>query len=408
MQENLQDSANNIVANLKELAELTSDEYGAQRVAWTPIWQKSIDWFSAKANEYGAKVTKDAAGNIWATIEGDNEDALLIGSHLDSVPNGGWLDGALGIVSGLEVLRRYGKAKPVRTIHVVSWADEEGTRFGSSVMGSSAATGRFDVAGIKGREDNDGISVDEALAAYEVDIDNILEAHEQLKQKKIKKCLEFHIEQGPIMQDNKEQVACVYGAQGIERHFINFEGQPAHAGSFPIKMREDAFLAAAECALEFRKIALKYERVCTVGKVSVEPNVATIYPGKCTISLDQRSIDNDKLQAMNQEARAISERIAQKNKVSVKWDKIYTIEATIFDEDLTRICQDAIEEETGQRTTMYSGPLHDAVEMAQIAPTIMMFTSSIDGLSHCKEEDTPEVDLEIASRAFLRLVDKVM
>lgn len=377
-------------------------------MAWTPVWQKAIDWFSNKAREYGAQVIKDAAGNIWATIEGEDEEALLIGSHIDSVPNGGWLDGALGVVSGLEVLRRYSKTKPAKTIHVVSLADEEGTRFGSSVMGSSAASGRFDVAGIKGRKDNDGIIVEGALAAYDVDFDNILKAHEQMKQKKISKCLEFHIEQGPIMQENKEQVACVYGAQGIERHFIHFEGQPAHAGSFPIIMREDAFLAAAECALEFRKIALEYDGVCTVGKVSVEPNVATIYPGKCTISLDQSSIDNEKLNAMNIKARKVSERIAKENKVSVSWEKIYTIEATIFDEQLTKICQDAVEEETKKRTTMYSGPLHDAVEMAQIAPTIMMFTSSIDGLSHCKEENTPEEDLEIASRAFLRLVDKLM
>lgn len=405
---NRQEHAENIVKNLKELTELTSDEKGAQRVAWTPIWQKANDWFIEKAKECNAMVNIDAAGNIWATIEGDNEEALLVGSHIDSVPNGGWLDGALGVVAGLEILRLYKDTKPKRTIHVVGWADEEGARFGSSVMGSSAVTGYFDVVGNKGRKDKDGVSVEDALKAYGVDFDNILIANEQLKEKKIAKCLELHIEQGPIMEANKEQVACVYGAQGIERHFITFEGQPAHAGSFPIKMREDAFLSAAECALEFRNIALKYDGVCTVGKVKVEPDVATIFPGKCTISLDQRSIDKDKLYAMNQDARRVCEEVAKKNNVSVKWEKIYTVDPTIFDEELTKICQDAVEEETGKRTTMYSGPLHDAVEMARIAPTIMMFTSSIKGISHAKEEDTPQEELETASRAFLRLVEKMM
>ena len=408
MSYDLNEGAKRVVNDLKELAKLTSDEKGAQRVAWTPIWQKANDWFTKKVESFGASVTIDKAGNIWAKIEGDSEESIVIGSHLDSVPNGGWLDGALGVVSGIEILRRYSKEKPAKTIYVVSWADEEGARFGSSVMGSSAATGAFDVEGIINRVDNDGIKVQDALKAYNVDINEMLQAKDELKDKKMIKYLELHIEQGPILEEMKKEVACVYGVQGIERHSIEFTGQAAHAGSFPTLMRQDAFLAAAKSALSFREIALKYDAVCTVGRVGVEPNVPTIVPGKCTISLDQRSINPDDLIAMNKEAREITKKVAKEFDVEVNWSKIYTIEPTLFNEDLTKTCQEAVQDETGEPTTIYSGPLHDAVEMAKLVPTVMMFTMSKAGLSHCKEEDSDEEAIETATKAFIRLVAKVI
>ena len=409
MNYNLFEGAKRVVADLKELADLTSNENGAQRVAWTPTWQKARDWFTKKSIEAGAEVTVDAAGNTWAKIEGTSKEAVVMGSHLDCVPNGGWLDGALGVVVTLEVLRRYGNGTAQgKTIYAVDWADEEGARFGSSVMGSSAVTGAFDLKGIIDRVDNDGISVREALEAYNVNVEEMLKASEQLKERNITKYLELHIEQGPILESMKKQVACVYGAQGIERHFIEFTGQPAHAGSFPTLMRQDAFLAAAQTALAFKEIALKYDAVCTVGKVSVKPDVATIVPGTCVISLDQRSIDPAVLKQMNEDSRNVSTKIAKEYGVSVRWEKIYTIAPTIFDKNLTELCQQAVEEETGEATTMYSGPLHDAVEMAKIVPTIMMFAMSERGLSHCKEENTPDEAIETAVRAFLRLTDKVV
>jgi len=409
MEWDLTGGAKRVVADLKELAELTSDENGAQRVAWTPTWQKARDWFTKKAIEAGAEVTVDAAGNTWAKIEGKNPEAVLMGSHLDSVPNGGWLDGALGVVVTLEVLRHYGKGEaPNKTIYAVDWADEEGARFGSSVMGSSAATGTMNVSEIIDRIDNDGVKLRDALGAYGVMADEMLKASEQFKQRNIEKFLELHIEQGPILESMNKQVACVYGAQGIERHYIEFTGQPAHAGSFPTHMRQDAFLAAAQSALAFKEIALKYDAVCTVGKVSVKPDVVTIVPGKCVISLDQRSIDPKVLKQMHEEAISAAEKAAKDQGVSVRWEKIYSIAPTIFDEGLKELCRQAVEEETGEGTIMYSGPLHDAVEMAKVAPTIMMFAMSEKGLSHCKEENTSVEALETAVRAFLRLVDKVV
>lgn len=410
MSDSIIDGGKRVVADLRELAAMTSDAHGAQRVAWTPTWQRAREWFAEKAKEAGAEVTIDAAGNSWAKIAGISSEAVAMGSHLDCVKNGGWLDGALGAVVTLEVLRRYGRGKtpPQKTIYAVNWADEEGSRFGRSLIGSSAASGSLDISEIIGRVDNDGVLLTDALAANQVMVADIMDAHEEFTEKNIVQYLELHIEQGPVLENMKKQVACVYGITGCERHYIKFTGQAAHAGSFPTLMRQDAFLAAAQSALAFKEIALKYNGVCTVGKVSVTPDVVTIVPETCTISLDQRSIDPEILAKMQEEAHLAVAQAASEQGVAVEWEKIWVIAPTIFDASLTELCKQAVMEETGEPTTIYSGPLHDAAEMAKVVPSIMMFAMSERGLSHCKQENTGDEALETAIRAFLRLAGKVI
>ncbi|MCT6925569.1 hydantoinase/carbamoylase family amidase [Metasolibacillus sp.] len=406
----LRQGAVRVIEDLKELALLTSNRDGAQRVAWTALWQTARDWYRQKAEELGAEVSMDSAGNVWTKIEGESAEAIVIGSHLDSVPNGGWLDGALGVLAGLEALRRYvtDNKKPRKTLYVVDWADEEGARYGYSCLGSSAASGSLNVAELVGRVDLHGIAFEEAATEFQVIPERMLQAHQEFLTRNITGYLELHIEQGPVLEKEHKDVACVFGAAGVERHYIDFVGQAAHAGSFPVAMRQDAFLAAAEAALEFRKLALKYKAVCTVGQVQVQPDVVTIVPGKCTISLDMRTIDMADLQKMYEEAQAVTEKIASANDVSVGWRKIYSVAPQLFNEQLIQLCEKAVEKETGEPTKMYSGPLHDAVEMAKLVPTVMMFTMSEGGLSHTKEEHTPEPKLQIGIRAFLRLVHEVM
>ncbi len=406
--DSLINAGKNVIINLRELAELTSNEYGAQRVAWTPVWQKARNWFANKATSYGAKVTIDAAGNTWAKLTGETVESIIIGSHIDCVPNGGWLDGSLGAVTALEVIKRYSRIRPKKTIYAVNWADEEGARFGRSLMGSSAASGTLDIREIIHRIDNNGYKIGEVLAEYGVNLNTIENAHTQFKKRKGLGFAELHIEQGPILESNKKTIACVYGITGVERYYIKFEGQAAHAGSFPTLLRQDAFLAAAQSALAFREIALKYEGVCTVGKVAIRPDIVTIVPESCIISLDQRSIDKSKLLLMNEEARKAVEIAAKEYSVKAVWEKIWTIDPTIFDSKLVEYCKEAVVEETGERTTIYSGPLHDAAEMSKILPTVMMFVMSERGLSHCKEENTSDDNIETAVRAFMRLVDKII
>jgi hydantoinase/carbamoylase family amidase len=411
MEYDLAAGAKRVVMDLRELARLTSDENGSQRVAWTPIWQKARNWFSEKAIEAGAQISVDAAGNTWAKIQGKSDESIVIGSHLDSVPNGGWLDGALGVVVSLEILRRYsltGK-QPEKTIYGVNWVEEEGARFGvpAEMFGSSAASGSLDVNEIIHLADMDKLPIADVLAQFNVHLNALPEANKQFKLKNIVASLELHIEQGPILEKMHKDVACVIGIKGVERHFFEFKGQAAHAGSFPIEMRHDAFLAAAETALSFKEIARKHNGVCTVGKVKVHPDEVFFVPDSCTISLDQRSIDAKVLTAMVADAKAAAQKAAEHHGVGVEWENFYTLAPTLFDKKLIALCKKAVLEEVGEETTICSGVLHDSAQIATVVPGVMMFAMSVGGLSHCREENTPDHSLECAIRAFLRLVHKV-
>ena len=253
----------------------------------------------------------------------------------------------------------------------------------------------------------------DALAENGVDVDSMLHAHRELKAIDARAYLELHIEQGPVLESMQKSTGVVQGTFGVERHMLRFTGQAAHSGSTPIPMRRDAFLAAAQTALACREIGLRHSTpgagvVCTVGVVNVEPKIVTAVPGVCEISLDQRALDPDVLAAMLREAREASERCANENRVSVEWKRLWRIEPRPFDPQLLRLCEEAVREETGDAPMLPSGPLHDAAEMVPHMPVVMMFAYSSNGLSHCKEEDTPEPHLEATIRAYLRLVDKTV
>ncbi len=403
-----------VLADLRELARLTATADGAQRLAWGPVWRTARAWFRDKVAPLGLTIETDAAGNNWVTLPGRSPASLLVGSHLDSVPNGGWLDGCLGVLAGFEVLRRHAQAGPPPvTLRLVDWADEEGARFGRSLLGSSAAAATLDPDQVRGLVDEEGTRLPDALRANGVDLDRMTDAHIHLKALNGRAYLELHIEQGPVLESMGKSAGVVLGTVGVERHSLRFSGQAAHSGSTPIPMRRDAFLAAAELALECREIAKRHARpgvgaVGTVGKVKVEPDIVTAVPGAATISLDQRALDADVLAAMLRDAHDASERIARANNVTVAWEPLWRISPRPFDLTLIGLAEEAVREVTGAAPKLPSGPLHDAAEMAPFMPTVMMFTYSSRGLSHCKEEDTPEEHLDAAIRAFLLLVDKVI
>jgi len=414
MSGNLQQSAQRVIDDLKELAQLTSTPEGAQRLCWGPVWRQAREWYKAKIKELNLTVESDSAGNRWVTLPGLKEDSVIIGSHLDSVPNGGWLDGCLGVVAGLEALRRYaGGEKPPVTLRVVDWADEEGARFGRSLMGSSAAGGSLKIEEVRHLVDKEGITLPDALRENGVELDTMLKAHDELKKIPGKAYLELHIEQGPVLESMGKSTGVVLGTFGVERHMMRFVGQAAHSGSTPIPMRRDAFLAASQTALECREIARRHSKpganvVCTVGVVKVEPSIVTAVPGVCEISLDQRALHADVLAQMYKEAQEASRKFAAENNVTVEWKHIWQIEPRPFDEKLVALCEEAVKEVTGEAPRLPSGPLHDAAEMVPHMPTVMMFAYSSNGLSHCKEEDTPADHLLKTIQAFLLLVDKAV
>src|SRR5580700_5885626 len=332
------------VAELKELRELTADENGAQRVAWTDVWQKARKWFATKLVGLPVEHHYDAAGNNWVTLRGASDKALLIGGHLDSVPNGGWLDGSLNVLAGLEVLRRFAdefNGKPPVTIRLVDFADEEGARFGRSLLGSSAFAGTHSIAADRVRTDRDGIKLEDALRRCGVEIERFPDAAKE--RVNAAAYLELHIEQGPVLETMQIPLAVVLGTKGVERHAITFHGQEAHSGSTPMNARRDALAAAAKLALEIRTIARKHpDAVCTMGSLKTFPGIVTAVVGRCEVTLDQRDLDATVLAQMYQEARDASERFASEENCTVEWSKIWSIEPVPFHPKLIGFCEESI------------------------------------------------------------------
>jgi N-carbamoyl-L-amino-acid hydrolase len=399
------------VAELRELRELTGNEEGAQRVAWTDTWVEAKKWLASKLEPLGAEEEIDQAGNQWFTVRGSSERALLIGGHIDSVPNGGWLDGALNVVAGAEVLRRIAEeGEPPVTVRLVNWADEEGARFGRSLFGSSAAAGSMvDQDELRSRRDAGGQALPEVLAAHGVDLDRALEARSRLHGAAA--YLELHIEQGPVLEALDLPLGVVLGTFGVERHQITFRGQAAHAGSTPMDKRRDALGGAAKLALEIREIAKRTGggAVCTVGSCVTKPGIVTSVVETCTVLLDQRHLDAGKLASMLAEANDASRRFADEEDVDVEWERVWAIEPILFDEELIALADEAVNEVAGQSHRLPSGPLHDAAEVSRAGvPTVMLFVQSLRGLSHTKLEDTKPEHLELAVQALDRLASKTI
>lgn len=394
------------IAELRELQALTGTSAGAQRLAWTEPWDQARRWLQAKLAGLPVTVETDQAGNIWATLPGELPQALILGSHIDSVPNGGWLDGSLGVVAGLEVLRCFAaQGRPPVTVRLVAWAEEEGARFGRSLFTANAVCGQFDPDSLRSVTDAQGNRLTDVVGRWGVDLDQASLAAEQLD------CaaayLELHIEQGPVLESLNLPLAAVTGAMGVERHAIRFTGQTAHAGSTPMDMRRDALAAAARLALAVREIAKRYGGVGTVGSLIAQPGIVTAVAGQCDITLDQRHLERPALAAMLSDALEAGARIAAEEGVEVAWERLYRVEPVFFTPELVDLASEAVAEISGVAQRMPSGPLHDAVAVAKTGlPTVMLFVQSLRGLSHTKDEDTRAEHLRLAIQALDRLAEK--
>jgi N-carbamoyl-L-amino-acid hydrolase len=400
-----------VVAGLRELHELTGDAEGAQRVAWTQTWSEARRWLGGLLDGLPLDHEVDEAGNDWWTLRGNSERAVVIGGHIDSVPNGGWLDGALNVVAAAEVVRRIAEdGTPPVTVRLVNWADEEGARFGRSLFGSSAASGTMaDQAELRERTDANGIRLEDAVREHGVDLDRALDAHRQLEHAAA--YLELHIEQGPVLESMDLPLGAVIGTFGVERSLVTWKGQAAHAGSTPMDQRRDALAGAAKLALEIRDIAKRAGSgaVCTSGGVVCRPGIVTSVVETAEQLLDQRHMDADTLARMLAEAKEASEGFAAEEDVEVSWSRIWNIEPILFDDTLVGFAEEAVREVSGSSHRLPSGPLHDAAEMARAGvPTVMVFVQSLRGLSHTKLEDTKPEHLELAVQALDRLASRTI
>ena len=396
-----------VVTMLRKLAELTSDEAGAQRVAWTGVWQEARAFLREQLRELPVTVRTDAAGNQWARLPGSGSGVVIIGSHLDSVPDGGWLDGAYGVMCAVEVFRSLAARGPLPcTLALVEWADEEGARFGHSLFGSSAVAGMLNVAEVRDLTDAAGLRLGDVVAGHGVDLDRLDEARQEIRGARA--YLEAHIEQGPVLEREGLPLSAVSGTVGVERHRVTFRGQTAHSGATPMDMRRDTFLAAAATALAVRESAVRHQGVGTVGAARLRPGIVTAVAGETVILVDQRHPDAGALEAMLGEVRRASEEAARAEGCTVRWEPVFRARPQPFAGELVGVVREVCTELTGQDRVLPSWALHDATPMAGAVPTAMLFTSSAKGISHAREEDTPEEHLRLGVEAFYRTVCRVI
>jgi hydantoinase/carbamoylase family amidase len=399
-----------VIGDLDELASQSGGRFaGAKRLAWTPEWLEARSWLRSKLAECGLEADQDPAGNLWAAIDGDREQFLIVGSHIDAVPDGGWLDGALGLLTALETVRQLARSdtKPPIGVRFVDWADEEGARYGRSLLGSSACAGTLDPDDVRELTDADGVALGDALAACEVDLDAAPTAKDSLDG--AVGYLELHIEQGPVLLDSGRLSAAVSGTFGVERHLITFVGQAAHAGSTPMRLRQDSLAAAARAMLGIRESAIEHGGVATVGRLHASPGVVTAVAGRTEMQLDQRHLDPSELAAMLADAHEMCRAAADEFNCALEVRKVFSAAPTKFDPMLVQIARDSVEQASGDRgEPVPSGPLHDATEIGRVVSTAMIFVQSDPPISHAAIEDSPEQAIKVGIEAYGRTVDGIL
>jgi hydantoinase/carbamoylase family amidase len=400
--------AGRVIADLRELDARTGGDGGARRLCWGEEWRQARELLRERLGELGLEPERDEAGNLWAYLPGEEEPALALGSHLDSVPAGGWLDGALGVMAALGVVRAWATAEraPPRMLALVDWADEEGARFGRSLFGSSAAAGTLDPGELAEAKDADGRGAPEVLAENGVELARVNDAGSRLE--RVASYLELHIEQGPVLEAKGLAAAAVSGCAGVERRRFLFSGRASHAGTTPMAERRDAGLAAAAGALRVEEIAREAGGVGTVGILELEPGTPTVVPGTAQMVVDLRHPEGEPLQGMLAATREALASCAEQRGCRLGEEPVWRIEPISFDPVLVSLAREACEQVTGSGFEMPSGALHDAAEIAARVPAAMLFCRSLAGVSHSPEEDTDDKALRAAIESFDLLVKRCL
>lgn len=372
------------LADLHALRAIGRDGNGVHRPTYSPDDVASREWFADRLREAGLEVTIDGIGNVLGRARGPGPH-LLLGSHLETQPHGGWLDGALGCVAGLEVARALGSG-----VDVAAWADEEG-HFGA-FNGSRSAIGDFSEAEIDKARNRDGVSLRAALA----EAGYAGRPRLALDAARYRGYMELHIEQGPELDTSGQALGVVTAIVGLRGFRIRFEGQQNHAGTTPMALRRDAGAAlvrlAGAIAREFPK-ACAARTVWTVGRIDLEPGAASIIPGAATMIFQMRDTD----EAVLDRLEALLKRLAEeegRGPCRVAITRLRATAPALMDPTLRAALEAACERAApGNWQSMPSGAGHDAQQLARIMPAAMLFVPSIGGISHDVAEDTREDDL---------------
>lgn len=354
------------------------------------------DWM----NTAGLQTWQDEAGNQWGryTSPVANAKTLIIGSHLDTVPNSGKYDGILGVLLPISLIQakiEHNHSLPFN-IDIVAFADEEGTRFGATLLGSRAVAGTWQDEWAKLKDEN-GVSLAEAMTEFGLDIKQVSSATRSVQSQL--GFFEVHIEQGPVLEAEELAVGIVSGIAGARRFNISVTGQAGHAGTVPMAMRQDAMSAAAEMILCIESLALKNQLVATVGCISASPNAVNVIAGRVEFSLDIRSMDDSKRDTTVDVIEQALNTIAEQRNVRINIEQTHSAQAVMCDENIMNLLSIGLTSVGLTDYTLASGAGHDAMAMANLCPTGMLFVRCDKGISHHPAEAVMVSDVEIAMRA---------
>jgi len=391
--------------SLMELAQLGATEKGGVcRIALTDLDRQGRDLFTRWVREAGCEVRVDAIGNIFARRAGRNNalPPVTTGSHIDTQPTGGKFDGNYGVLAGLEVIRCLNDAK-VETeapLEVAVWTNEEGSRFVPVMMGSGVFVGAFTLEHALAQRDNDGVSVSEALDA----IGYAGSTPASAAASPVGAYFEAHIEQGPVLEANARVIGVVEGALGQRWYDVVVQGMEAHAGPTPMELRKDALLAASQLVIEVNRIALAHAPHArgTVGWIDNYPNSRNVIPGRVKMSVDLRAADDATLSAMDAELKDAVKRLAAQGKVAMTAEQVVYFPPQPFTQHLVSAIRESAQAQGMTWMNVISGAGHDAVYLARVCPTAMIFVPCLDGISHNEIEDAQPDHLEAGCNVLLQ------
>ena len=388
--------------SLSTLAEIgATGRGGVCRLALTDSDKEARDLFVRWCREAGCTVAVDAVGNIFARRRGRDATlpAVLTGSHLDTQPNGGRFDGAYGVMAGLEIVRALNDAglDTEAPIEVVAWTNEEGTRFAPSMMGSMAHAGLLDLEQVYRSTDEEGCSFGTAL-------DRIGYRGEGLGERSIAAYFEAHIEQGPILEEAGKTIGVVTGGQGQCWYDVTFTGQDAHAGTTPMGRRRDALVGAADLIQAVRRIGSGFPPggCATVGKLLVSPNSRNVIPREVMLTVEVRHPDDARRREMDEAVRGAIRQVAAQHRLQAHVALLLDQAATPFDAQCVAAVRRAAAATGCTHMDIVSGAAHDAIAMARVVPTAMVFVPCAGGISHNESESATPPDLAAGCQVLLQ------
>jgi N-carbamoyl-L-amino-acid hydrolase len=397
--------SNRLWSSLMDLAKIgATPKGGVRRLALTELDGEARDLFIRWCKAAGCTVSVDGIGNIFARRAGkdDSLPPVITGSHIDTQPSGGKFDGNYGVMSGLEVLRTLNdnRIQTQAPIEVAVWTNEEGSRFTPVMMGSGCFIGAFALESTLQQKDLEGISVGDALNKIGY------AGPAKIGGRRVGAYFEAHIEQGPILEDTQKVLGVVTGALGLRWYDAVVTGQDAHAGPTPMRLRHDALVAGAKMVTEINALAYRYQPDGrgTVGFMQVKPNSRNVIPGEVRFSVDLRHANDAQLEKMESEMRAKCAELAQAQSVTVNIERVANYPACRFDEGCVSSVRNAAQKLGLSHMDIVSGAGHDAIYMARIAPTSMIFVPCEGGISHNEIENAKPEDLAAGCNVLLNVI----